>query len=355
MDYQHGGDVYTYAERFGTQPVLDFSANINPRGIPAPLRQAMRDAVDDCVRYPDPQCRALTAALAARWALTPDQIFCGNGAAEIFFRLAACIRPRTALLPAPTFGEYEAALALTSCTVRLHRLARADGFALDAGVLDALTPDVDLFVLCNPNNPTGRTADPALCARIVQRCIQNDIWLIADECFGDFLVDEAAHTLRPALEQWHKLVVVRAFTKMYAVPGVRLGYCMCAGRTLIDRLYAAGQPWPVSSIAQAAGLAALTACAGWAQDSARQTARDRAVLMDGLRGCGLTVYPSAVNFVLFHTRDTGLRARLLPHGILLRDCSNYHGLAAGDLRAAVRSADDNARLIQAIQEELDNG
>ncbi|MCF2670087.1 threonine-phosphate decarboxylase [Butyricicoccus pullicaecorum] len=353
MRYTHGGDVYTYAERFGHE-ALDFSANINPRGIPERVRRAMRAAVDDCTRYPDPFCRELTAALAARWRLTSDQIFCGNGAADIFFRLADCIRPKTALLPAPTFGEYEAALTRQGCDIRYHTLYRADGFALTERVLDELTDEVDIFFLCNPNNPTGRTADPALCEQIVWRCLQHDIWLVADECFGDFLIDQRARTLRPWLDTWQKLVIVRAFTKMYAVPGVRLGFCMTANRGLIEQLYAAGQPWPVSVIAQACGTAALS-CEDWESETARQIADARKTLAAGLSACGLTVFPGEVNYLLFYTDRHDLRERLLPYGIMIRDCANYRGLGPGYFRVAVKREADNKRLIETIQEVLSGG
>ena len=273
MQYGHGGDIYSYAERFGGQKVLDFSSNINPRGIPESVRQAMREAVDQCEHYPDPFCRGLTAGLVGKYNLSQDMIFCANGAAEIFFRLVNVLQPKRALLTAPTFSEYAVALEQQGCAIRYHELHPEENFAVTARFLDELH-DIDICFLCSPNNPTGRTVLPERMQQIVQICQENGIWLVVDECFADFLVKEQEHTLLPALQSNDRLIVVRAFTKMYAVPGVRLGWCASANRELIDRLYDAGQPWGVSVIAQACGRAALK-LDGFAEETAREIARLR--------------------------------------------------------------------------------
>lgn len=353
MQYVHGGDVYSYAERFGGQEVLDFSSNINPWGIAEPVRQAMRAAVDACVQYPDPFCRELTAALAEEYGLIPPMLFCANGAAEIFFRLADALRPKTALVTAPTFSEYEAALAWHGCAVRHHTLHAADDFAVTEGILGALR-EIDICFLCNPNNPTGRTIAPALLRRILAHCQQNDIWLVVDECFADFLTDEDAHSLLPLLRENDRLVVVRAFTKMYAVPGVRLGWCASANVALIERLYACGQPWGVSVIAQACGRAALT-LDGYAKQAAQRIARHRSVLSEELSACGLRVFSGQVNYLLFYTDRLDLGEKLLPRRIMIRNCANYAGLSAGYFRVAVKTQAENAILIREIREVLANG
>lgn len=353
MQYGHGGDIYSYAERFGGQEVLDFSSNINPRGIPESVRQAMREAVDQCEHYPDPFCRGLTAGLAGKYNLSQDMIFCANGAAEIFFRLVNVLRPKRALLTAPTFSEYAAALKQQGCAIRYHELHPEENFAVTARFLDELH-DIDICFLCSPNNPTGRTVLPERMQQIVQVCQEKGIWLVVDECFADFLVKEQEHTLLPALQNNDRLIVVRAFTKMYAVPGVRLGWCASANRELIDRLYDAGQPWGVSVIAQACGRAALK-LDGFAEETAREIARLRQVLACGLRSCGFTVFDGEANYLLFYTEVHDLRERLLPRGVMIRDCSNYKGLSSGYFRAAVRKKEENDRFIREIREVLGHG
>lgn len=354
MQYQHGGDVYSYSEQFpGTTP-LDFSSNINPRGIPARVRAAMHDAIDLCTQYPDPHCRALRKALGQRWQLDPKYFFCANGAAEIFYRLAACLKPSRALLTAPTFGEYEMALRPTGCDIDFFTLSASEQFRVTARILDQITDDLSLLILCNPNNPTGCTIDPQLLVQIIERCRAHQTWLILDECFGDFLLDAHAHEMRPWLDQYDRLIIVRAFTKMYAVPGVRLGWCMTKNLDLISELSTSGQPWNVSVIAQACGVAAL-ACTDWEGQTASEIAKSRQKLFSALSDCGFQVFPGEANYLLFYSDCYDLREQLMPHGVLIRSCANYRGLGQGYYRVAVKSDADNQILIQTISEVLTHG
>lgn len=352
MQYAHGGDVYGYQMQFGGRRPLDFSANINPRGIPDAVKAAMHRAVDDCTQYPDPQCRALKAALGVRWDLPSTAFFCGNGAAEIFYRLVQCIKPRTALLTAPTFGEYEQALCGKDTEIRFHKLLPEDGFHLTERFLSDLTPDLELVILCTPNNPTGCTVSKALMQQILERCKENNTWLVVDECFQDFLTEPVS--MRPYLESYARLVIVRAFTKMYAVPGVRLGWCMAQNSVLIEQLHTAGQPWNVSVIAEACGLAALS-CEGWEQETAVYIKEQREWLTERLQDIGFRVFEAQANYILFYTERLDLRERLMERGIMIRSCENYHGLGKGYFRTAVRGEQDNQTLIQNMQEVLTDG
>lgn len=345
-EYVHGGDVYSYAEAYGGVP-LDLSANINPFGIPETVKQAMRDAVEDCTRYPDPFCRAARRAIGAAEGVDPDWLYCGNGAADVLDRLAAVLQPGTALLTAPTFAEYERTLAGTD--IRLHLLREDEGFAVTGRILLDITPEIDAVYLCNPNNPTGRTIEPQLLHRVVEKCAQNDIWLIVDECFHDFLIDSARHTLKARLADYPKLVILRAYTKMYAVPGVRFGWCMTANAGLIEGLYRAGQPWNVSVIAQACAAAAAGE-AEYAAQTAARIAHERAELAAGLAARGLTVFPGEANFLLFRSADRSLHDKLAARGVLIRNCANYRGLEAGYYRTAVKTANQTARLLAALDE-----
>lgn len=345
MQLIHGGDIYSYAERYDGALPLDLSANINPFGIPAPVRQAMHDAIDQCDRYPDPLCRALRRAIGEAEGVPDDWLFCGNGAAEVLFRLAAAIRPRAALITAPTFAEY--AQSLRGCQIHEHTLRENEGFAVTPRILEDITPALDAVYLCNPNNPTGRTVEPRLLREIVQRCRDCDAYLVVDECFHDFLTDAHAHTLKALLAPFPKLILLRAFTKMYAVPGVRLGYCMNADTAFLKRLYQAGQPWNVSVIAQACGIAAC-AQTDFARQSAQKIAEERAFLMQQLRARGLKVYDGCANFLLWKADDPFLQEKLAQNGVLIRDCANYHGLGAGYYRTAVKTRQAHLRFLQAL-------
>lgn len=346
LQYVHGGDIQTYIDRHGFAP-LDLSANINPFGIPDAVRAAMHRAVDNCTQYPDPFCRAARQAIGAREGVNPDFLYCGNGAADVLDRLAAVLKPRKVLLTAPTFAEYER--TLSGAEIRVHNLRETDGFALTKRISDEISPDLDAVYLCNPNNPTGRTAQPALLREIVRKCTENGVKLVVDECFNDFLTDAERHTRKDLLESNPGLIILRAYTKMYAVPGVRFGWCMTADAVLIEKLYHAGQPWNVSVIAQACAEAAAKQN-GWREQTARRIAEERAYLMDGLRSCGVRVYPGEANFLLFHSSDEKLDEKLRKQGIMIRNCSNYRGLGPGFYRTAVKTRDASEKLLHALRQ-----
>ena len=349
--FAHGGDLDGYARRFPGFVPLDFSASLNPFGLPEPVRAALHEAVEACARYPDPLCRRLAEALAAQWELEPAQIFFGNGAAEVFDRLATVLHPKTALLLAPGFSEYERALGQAGCICRFHFLREAEQFTVTERLLEEITGEIEAVFLCSPNNPTGQVIEPALLDRIAAQCAKTGAWLVVDECFGGFLADDRARSMRRWLGRYDRLVVVRAFTKIYALAGVRLGWCMARQPALIEALRAAGQPWNVSYPAQQAGEAAL-GCADFVRETVRFIAQERAFLAEALRRSGLWVCPGQANFILFRSAEAALAERLLPRGILLRDCSDFRGLGPGWYRAAVRRHEENLQLLENIREVL---
>lgn len=350
MELIHGGDWAGFQEKQGGMP-LDFSANVSPLGLPEGAKRAVVRALEEADRYPDPLCRALCAKLAKRHGVPAGHILCGNGAADLIFRLALAKRPQKALVTAPTFSEYEAALALTGCKIERFFLEETTGFIVTESILSHITPGLDLLFLCEPNNPTGRTTPRALLGRILERCAACGTLLVVDECFNEFLDDPTAHTLQDELKGHANLLILKAFTKWYALAGVRLGYALCSGETLLQKMRGCGQPWAVSSLAQAAGLAALEESAYSAALRAL-IARERPALRQALENLGCRVLPGEANYLLFYCACAGLWQKLRAKGVLLRDCSNYPGLGAGWYRTAVRTHSENAALLRAMKEVL---
>lgn len=349
MELVHGGDWAGYRAEFGCD-ALDFSANVSPLGLPAGVAAAITNALPTADRYPDPLCRELRAALARAEGVPADWILCGNGAADLIFRLALAVRPRRALLPAPTFAEYEAALQTVGCAVQRVFLREENEFAVTEEFIDAVTPETDIVFLCQPNNPTGQVTPPALVERLVRRCAECSAVLVVDECFLDFLPDRDAWTAKQLLRDTPQLIILKAFTKLYAMAGVRLGYALCGDATLLEKMRGAGQPWAVSSLAQAAGLAALqeTAYAGAVR---ALIAEQRPRMAAGLRALGLRVMDGQANYLLFRaTPDFGEKLRR--RGAVVRSCANYPGLDAAWYRTAVRTAEENTRLLQIMGEIL---
>ena len=349
MKLVHGGDWAGYRAEFGCD-ALDFSANVSPLGLPAGVAAAITNALPTADRYPDPLCRELRAALAGAEGVPADWILCGNGAADLIFRLALAVRPRRALLPAPTFAEYEAALQTVGCAVQRVFLREENEFAVTEEFIDAVTPETDVVFLCQPNNPTGQVTPPALVERLVRRCAECGAVLVVDECFLDFLPDRDAWTAKQFLRDAPQLIILKAFTKLYAMAGVRLGYALCGDAALLEKMRGAGQPWAVSSLAQAAGLAALQETA-YADAVRALIAEQRPRMAAGLRALGLRVMDGQANYLLFRaTPDLGEKLRR--RGAVVRSCANYPGLDAAWYRTAVRTAEENTRLLQIMGEIL---
>lgn len=349
MELVHGGDWAGYRARFG-HDALDFSANVSPLGLPQGVADAIVAALPTADRYPDPLCRELRTALSRAEQLPEPWILCGNGAADLIYRLVWALKPRRALLPAPTFAEYAAALESVGCEVKRETLHEADDFAVTEAFVQAVNQSIDLVFLCQPNNPTGQITPPELVQRLVRRCADCGAVLVVDECFLDFLQQRDALTAKPLLQAAPNLVILKAFTKLYAMAGVRLGYALCSDAALLDKMRAAGQPWAVSGLAQAAGLAALEETAY--ADSVRTLIADqRPRLAAGLRSLGLRVVDGQANYLLFRApADFG--AKLRRHGAVVRGCGNYPGLDETWYRTAVRTQKENEQLLKIMREVL---
>ena len=348
MQFVHGGDWAGYRAEFGRDP-LDFSANVSPLGLPEGVAKAITAALATADRYPDPFCRALREKLAAHEGVPAEQLLCGNGAADLIFRLVWAKRPRKALVTAPTFAEYAAALETVGCTVERCFLREADDFAVTEAFCGAIDDSVDMVFLCQPNNPTGQLTPPALVARILEKCTACGALLLLDECFLDFLPDHASLTAKPLLGSGN-LLILKAFTKLYGMAGVRLGYALSADPALLDAMGAAGQSWGVSSLAQAAGLAALDETA-YVDRVRALLAEQRPRLTAGLRALGLRVLEGRANYLLFQGPET-LGEALRQKGVVLRSCANYPGLDASWYRTAVRTGPENERLLKTLAEVI---
>jgi len=340
----HGGDIYHY------QDVIDFSSNCNPLGTPLGVREAIFKSADNIKHYPDVQCSELRCALEAYEGIPSTQIICGNGAADLIFTLALAGKPKRALLPVPTFAEYEKALKSVSCTITYYKIEEKNGFLIRNEILKQINDELDILFLCNPNNPTGLLCPDDLLIEILKACHKHQVLFVLDECFIDFLDRSGTHTMKSYLQDFKQLFILKAFTKRYAMAGLRLGYGLSSDTSLLDKMRQVTQPWNVSVPAQMAGIAAL----GENQyvEAARVLIRqERAYIKQALAQQGLYVYDSLANYVFF-CGPKDLKERCLKEGILIRDCSNYYGLSKGYYRVAVRTHQENEKLLEAIDNSL---
>lgn len=345
----HGGDIYSAKERIEGE-IIDFSANINPMGLPQSVKKALQESVDSFACYPDPLCRDLVHEIAKSERISEDMILCGNGAADLIFRISQAIHPKSALIAVPTFSEYEQALCSCNCKIGHYQLLAKNDFIVTNDILNYITPQTGILFLCNPNNPTGQLINHALLEKILVRCTTCGTLLVVDECFRDFLDNPEANTMKDWIVDFPNLLILRAFTKHFAMAGLRLGYCLCSNFILLDKMRECGQPWSVSIPAQVAGIAALKD-QSYLEESHKMLSEEKEYLMSSLKELGIHPIGSKANYIFFHLEsDQDFRGELEKSGILIRSCENYQGLGKGYFRIAVKSHTDNQKLIKAIQE-----
>lgn len=335
----HGGDIYPY------ESILDFSANINPFGTPESVKKAVKECVDRVQHYPDIACGALREKIAAIEGVPKEAVICGNGAADLIYRLVMTKKPKHALVLAPGFAEYEQALKFAGAEIQYSYL-NAETFQLDQTFLLELTEDFDMLCICSPNNPTGQAIEPKLLEAIRKTCKEKQIFLLMDECFNDFLEEPEPHSLLQKAGSDTNIFILKAFTKMYGMAGIRLGYGICKDYKLLDDMCQAGPPWNVSTVAQHAGIAALEDTE-YPKRTRAYVKQEKLFLYEELDTLGIQYWKTDANFIFFRTME-GLKERMIEQGILIRDCSNYQGLSKGYYRIAVKSHKENEKLIQAF-------
>lgn len=346
-EYQHGGDIYSQ------EILLDYSANINPLGMPESVKEAVRQAVDHAAVYPDSCCRRLRAALGEFHQVEPERIICGNGAADLIFQLAYALKPKRALLPAPTFSEYGQALAAAGTEIHLCCLRETDNFRFNLELWKERAEEVrpELTFFCNPNNPTGLAVKKEVLEEMARFCLEQRIFLAVDECFCEFLDDPEGHSILGELGRFPNVFVLKAFTKIYAMAGLRLGYGICGDPGLVDRLENVRQPWTVSALAQEAGLAALKET-DYVERTRELVRAQRQVLKDGLARLGLAVWDSQANYLFFRGPE-GLKERLAARKVLIRSCANYPGLDGRYYRICVGTEENNRRFLRELEAALE--
>lgn len=346
-EYSHGGNA---AFESGKSHIIDLSANINPLGIPSNVHDAIVRDIKYCDRYPDNFSCLLREKTAEFEGVHPDWIFFGNGASDIIFRIPRAIKPKKVLIAAPTFADYErSARSFGAEIVRCTLRADADFMVMDAFIESVCKNKPDLVYLCNPNNPTGKITEIRWIKELLDCCRGIGAWPVVDECFMDFTEQSHTASSKVFLKEYPNLVILKAFTKLFALPGIRLGYALCSDNIFIGDLYFHGADWAVSNLAQAAGIAALDNAVQFVEETVAYVSTERAAIERKLTDLGYKVFPSMANYVFFQNPyDFDLREMLDKKGIRIRSCGNYYGLDDSYYRLAVSTKENNTKLCDAV-------
>lgn len=343
----HGGDVYR------NEVKLDYSVSLNPLGVPEKIRSAALKGLDEITHYPDPYHIELRTALAKAEKTDPEKIVCGSGASELIMAAVHAFMPHKALITAPCYSGYETALRASEAAITEYPLSESDDFELGEGILDMISEDTDIVFITDPNNPTGRLTDEELIVRIAEKCAACGAVLMIDECFRPLTGRGSSglpHGKGSSDAAFGTVLHLRAFTKTFAIPGIRLGYIITDDISAVDKIRKHLPEWNISRIAERAGAAAseLMTDSDYISRAAAEIARERVYLTGELESLGIRVYPGDANYLLIRT-ESGLYEKLLANGILIRRCANFHGLDETYYRIAVRRHEDNVILTDVLR------
>ena len=358
---RHGGEIKDKIE-------YDFSVNVNPLGMPDYVKKAIVESIDSLCEYPDRLCTELRNSIAKHEGIDANQILCGNGASELIMAVCAFAanefttqnesigvtmpaRRMTALVQAPTFSGYERAVKAYGGEVVYYRNYNEAIAIIENSTENAVAKrkanDINIIFICNPNNPTGEVVNKKEFIKLLDIAKDKNILVVVDECFIDFTHEESL------VDQtgYDNLIVVKAFTKFYALAGVRLGF-ICARQELCERIANYLPEWNVSTIAQLAGRVALSdeeSADRWKKDTLKLIDVERAYLIDKLTALGFEVSDSKANFLLCKSKDSDIWEKLRNVGILVRDCGNFNGLNSSYIRICVSTHEKNEILINALK------
>ena len=358
---EHGGNIHraSLILKKGTEDILDFSANINPLGIPGALKEVLLSNVGLLAHYPDPEYTRLRSRLSEYVGVSAQNIIPGNGSSEIIFLLLDVLKPENILIPAPSFSEYEKASRNAGIGIRFLELREEEDFRLNAGrLIHEIKTGIKCVILCNPNNPTSALALKEEMLHIAEAASRYGTALVVDEAFIELTIGGTNNSVTDLVRKYDNLFVIRAFTKIFAVPGLRLGYGI-GNELLAAKMRLVQQPWSVNTLA-ACAADFLPQVDEYLKKTEAWLKTEKEWLYENLRSVpGLKVYNPQTNFILAKLPENGidavtLKESMMRRGILIRDASNFRFLDRRFFRVAVRDRPANQSLVDALRSLIMN-
>ena len=349
----HGGDLKYYAKKYNIaqDQLVDFSANINPLGPPPEIFAIIEDSFKWLADYPEPNSKTLLEIGEKEFSLAKEKMIFGNGATELIFLLLNYLRPKRVFIPFPSFSEYERAGRAVGAEIKYFALEE-DFTKIDNSFIGQLRPS-DLVFICNPNNPTASYFKKEYILDLLEDISEKDAYLLLDESFIDFLDQAEDISLRKKLVSHDNLFILYSLTKIYSIPGLRLGL-LFGPEEIISQLYKAKDPWNVNIFAQKTGEFLLRN-RNFLEESYKYFSLERKRVYESLKGLPhLKVFPPAANFIFYQIENekntSDLQEFLIKDKIMIRDCSNYPGLSNKHFRTAIKKKEENDLLIKNIKE-----
>ena len=352
-DLGHGANVDNMAKKFGKNEndIIDFSSNVNPHII-SDLGKYVLEGLEKSRSYPDINYTNLRNNISDYIKVDSELIIPGNGATEIIYLLMKSIKRRLAILN-PTFSEYGRGAKLNNLEIIDFHLKEENNFSIDLDEIQKNMDKFDSLFICNPNNPNGKVKD---LNELLDLMIENDKLLIVDETFMEFVGEEEKYSLINKIEQTPNLFILKAVTKFFGMPGLRLGYGVTSNKQIIKNIYEYKEPWTINSFAENLSNY-LFKDKEYINGSKDYYINERKFMLEELRKISrLKVYDTDTNFVLIKLDDdeaNSLKLELFEkYNILIRDASNFIGLDKSYIRVAMKSHNDNKVLIESLRKIL---
>ena len=360
MDHFHGSDLEKIEEIYGIkkEDIISFSANVNPLGLSGLLSKELASHLDVICSYPDREYKKLRSIIADYCDTNLENVLVGNGSTELISLFIKFLHPRKALILGPTYSEYEREIALGGGHSLYFPLEEADDFVLDMDkFISSLNDEIDLIVMCNPNNPTSTAISRGDIRRLLDACKKYNIFVLVDETYIEFAEDyEKLNSIR-LTSTYNNIVILRGISKFFADPGLRLGYAICSNRDLICGINSAKDPWTINSLAEIAGQL-MFSDSEYIKATKELISTERIRVCDKLRGIdGLKVYNPVANFVLCRITKENVDADILfdnaiRANLMIRNCSSFPFLDNSYFRICFMNPDDNDRLLEVISSTL---
>ncbi|NJJ36000.1 aminotransferase class I/II-fold pyridoxal phosphate-dependent enzyme [Clostridioides difficile] len=349
-DLGHGANVDEMAELYGKDPkeIIDFSSNINPNVLPD-LEKYILKGLKECRNYPDINYTNLRENISKYIDINPNFIIPGNGATEVIYLLMKSLKKRLAIIN-PTFSEYRRSAKLNNLDIIDLELDSENNFKFDIDIIKNNIEKFDSLFICNPNNPSGNVQDLKELAYLLG---QYNKMLIVDETFMEFVEDENEYSLVKYIESNKNIFIIKAVTKFFGMPGLRLGYGITSNTNIMDKIYEYKEPWTINSFADILSDF-IFEDKEYIRKSKEYYIKERKYMLQELRNVkNIKVYDTDANFILikiYKKTSRELKKDLFKRGnLLVRDASNFVGLDDSFIRVAIKSHEDNKILIENIK------
>ncbi|MFC2061271.1 threonine-phosphate decarboxylase CobD [Elusimicrobiota bacterium] len=353
---EHGGNLRLAEEKYKLreEEILDFSSNINPLGLPSGVKEAILGTYKNIIRYPDPESKEVKEILSVKMNCPPENILIGNGSIELIYLIVSALKPEKVLIPVPAFSEYEYCSKLMGAECIFVKSKENKSYKPDLNKIVRGIHDTEILFICNPNNPTGTSLHKNELKSILKECKVNNTVMVIDEAFIDFAEDINNTSMSSELKNNPNLLIIRSLTKLFALPGLRIGYLL-GNKNLISKISKYQYPWAVSYLAQEAAKSAVK-YAGYIEKTREYIFREKKYLFKNLKKIGwLETYDSDSNFILCKIKNREHNSKKLADilgekGILIRNCSNFRGLNSKHIRIAVKKRKENRILLDSLRE-----